>query len=50
MDEYPIHNMTTQAAKKPTIQEIIAAIKAVGETEAYKKKYSKFQQNGHPIK
>jgi hypothetical protein len=41
--------MTTKTAK-PTLQEIIAAIKAIGETEAYKKKYSAFQQNGHPIK
>jgi hypothetical protein len=36
--------------KKPTLAEIIEAIKAAGKTEQYKAKYAKFLPNGHAAK
>lgn len=42
---FPTDMNTTN--KKPTLAEIIEAIKAAGKTEQYKAKYAKFLPNGH---
>jgi hypothetical protein len=39
----------TNTASKPTLAEIIAAIKAHANTEQYKAKYANTLPNGHPV-